>query len=119
MNYEIFANHVHRTDACDYSLRDIPEPYPPFDDSSMAFRTEADWEPDHMIDLVANINREFGETPGPGGDEYFSLGEFTYTFTRLKPDENKQWHVLPDTGHCEAWSSGYAIDLLIRRLGEL
>ncbi len=37
----------------------------------------------------------------------------------LKPDENKQWHVLPDTGHCEAWSSGYAVDLLLRRLGEL
>ena len=119
VNYEIFANHVHKTDACDYSLGEGLEPYPPFDDSSMAFRTEADWELDHKTDLVANINREFGDAPGPGGDEYFSLGEFTYTFATLKPDENKQWHVLPDTGHCEAWFSGYAVDLLIRRLGEL
>ena len=118
VTYEIFANHVHKTDACDYSLEGELAPYPPFDDSSMAFRPEADWEPDHRIDLVANINRDMDDPRG-GGDEYFSLGEFTYAFTRLKPDENKQWHVLPDTGHCEAWSSGYAVDLLIRRLGEL
>ena len=119
VNYEIFANHVHKTDACDYSLGEGLEPYPPFDGSSMAFRTKADWELDHKIDLVANINREFGDAPGPGGDEYFSLGEFTYAFTRLKPEEKKQWHVLPGTGHCEAWFSGYAVDLLVRRLGEL
>ena len=118
VTYEIFANHVHKTDACDYSLEGDLEPYPPFDDSSMAFRPEADWEPDHRIDLVANINRKMDDPRG-GGDEYYSLGEFTYAFTRLKPDENKQWHVLPETGHCEAWSSGYAVDLLIRRLGEL
>ena len=118
VTYEIFANHVHKTDACDYSLEGELEPYPPFDDSSMAFRPEADWEPDHRIDLVANINRSM-EDPRGGGDEYFSLGEFTYAFTRLKPEENKQWHVLPETGHCEAWSSGYAIDLLVKRLGKL
>ena len=46
---------------------------------------------------------------GPGGDEYFSLGEFTNTFARLKPDEYKQWHVLPNSGHCEAWSSGFDV----------
>ena len=118
VTYEIFANHVHKTKACDYSLGEGLEPYPPFDDSSMAFRPQADWEPDHRIDLVANINRKMDDPRG-GGDEYFSLGEFTYAFTRLKPDENKQWHVLSDTGHCEAWSSGYAVDLLIERLGEL
>ena len=118
VTYEIFANHVHKTDACDYSLEGGLEPYPPFDDSSMAFRPGADWEPDHRIDLIANINRKMDDPRG-GGDEYYSLGEFTYAFTRLKPDENKQWHVLPDTGHCEAWSSGYAIDLLVKRLGEL
>ena len=119
VNYEIFANHVHKTDACDYSLGEDMEPYPPFDGSSMAFRAEADWELDHRIDLVANINREMGDFEHPGGDEYFSLGEFTNTFARLKPDENKQWHVLPNTGHCEAWSSGYAIDLLVKRLRDL
>ncbi len=119
VNYEIFANHVHKTDACDYSPGEELEPYPPFDDSSMAFRAEADWELDHKIDLVANINRKFGESQGPGGDEYFSLGEFTNTFARLKPDGNKQWHVLPNSGHCEAWSSGAAVDLLIERLGDL
>ena len=118
VTYEIFANHVHKTDACDYARGEGLEPYPPFDDSSMAFRTEADWEPDHRIDLVANINRE-KEDPRGGGDEYFSLGEFTYAFTRLKPDEIKQWHVLPGTGHCEAWSSGYAVDLLLERLSDL
>ena len=59
------------------------------------------------------------DDPRGGGDEYFSQGEFTYAFTRLKPDENKQWHVLPDTGHCEAWSSGYAIDVLLRCLASV
>lgn len=119
VNYEIFANHVHKTDACDYSLEGDMEPYPPFDESSMAFRSEADWELDHRIDLVANFNREMGAYEQPGGDEYFSLGEFAYTFASLKPDENKQWHGLRDTGHCGAWSSGYAVDLLIKRLGAL
>lgn len=119
VNYEIFANHVHKTDACDYSLEGDMEPYPPFDESSMAFRNEADWELDHRIDLVANFNREMGAYEHPGGDEYFSLGEFAYTFANLKPDENKQWHGLRDTGHCGAWSSGYAVDLLIKRLGAL
>ena len=118
VNYSVFANHVHTTEACDYSLTGDLEAYTPFDESGAAFRSEADWEIDHKIDLIANINKEPGPA-GPGGDEYVSLGEFTSFFSQMKPDENKQWHTIQNTDHCDAWPSGAAVDLLVERLSEI
>lgn len=117
--YEGLANHIHRTKACDYSLGDDAQAYPPFDDSSIAFRSPADWDFDHRIDLMTNLNRRMGDYGRPGGDEYFSVGEFTQIFSRITPAKNKKWHVLPNSGHCEAWSSGAAVNLLVERLSEL
>jgi hypothetical protein len=113
-----FANHVHNTDACSFSLSDDVAPYPPFDDSSMAFRGPADWELDHPIDLVANINLPQA-ADNKGGDEYWSLGEFTSIFARIQPEKNKRWHVLEGTNHCDAWFSGAAVEILVARLSAM
>ena len=56
--FDGFANHVHATTACQIAQADeTTQPYPAFDQSSMAYIESADWEIDHRVDFLVNLGR--------------------------------------------------------------
>ena len=116
--FEQLPNHIHVTDACDIKVSiKSPSPYPPFDESSMAFAPGADWEIDHHMDFLVNVGAAQGANfeEGTGGDEYWGLGHFPYIFNKIKPEENRHWQVFPDTHHCSAISSE-ALEVIKQRM---
>lgn len=114
--FDTFANHVHATDACDIAAAGPQtEPYPPFDDSSMAYVEGGDWTVDHPVDFIVNVGGDLTETSG-GGDRYWALGDFMYIFNRIEPAENRTWRAIPDSDHCDAMTSGNGVDLLLERM---
>jgi len=117
--FEDLPNHIHITDACDIQASDeSTEPYPPFDESSMAFSTPAHWDIGHRVDFLVNLGAPQGATfeQGIGGDEYWGLGNFPYIFNKIQPEENKQWRAFPGTHHCGAMDHE-ALDLIQERMG--
>jgi len=115
--YDQFANHIHDTTSCEI-LAATPgiAPEPLFDESSMGFVAEGDWDIDHKVDILVNIGLETGDA-GIGGDENWALGDFMYVFGKMQPAENKAWHVYPETNHCEAMTNGPAVELVTERMG--
>ena len=115
--YDQFANHVHGTKNCEI-LAAGPDsaPEPLFDASSMGFVEGGDWNVDHRVDFLVNLGRETNEQ-GIGGDEHWALGDFMYVYAKIEPAENKAWHAYPDSNHCDAMTSGPAVDLVIERMG--
>ena len=120
LTFEQLPNHIHVTDACDIRAaeKSTPLPYPPFDESSMAFADGADWEVDHPMDFLVNLGAKQGAsyTEGIGGDEYWGLGHFPPIYNRIKPDKNKSWYAIPDSHHCGAMFDE-ALDLIKERMG--
>jgi len=119
--FEDMPNHVHVTDACDIRASDeSTEPYPPFDQSSMAFSTPADWVIHHRVDFLVNVGGKQGASfaEGIGGDEYWGLGNFPFVYNKIQPAENKQWHFYPDSHHCGALESenAEALDVIRERM---
>ena len=117
--FEQLPNHIHVTDACDIRASDkSTPPYPPFDESSMAFAANPDWDIDHQVDFLINVGAAQGANfaEGSGGDEYWGLGHFPYIFNKIEPASNKHWEVYPNTHHCAAIYSE-AIDLIQKRMG--
>lgn len=116
--FNYMPNHVHATDACDIRASDnATAPYPPFDLSSMAYATPADWQVDHKVDFLVNLGAKQTTSykTGLGGDEYWAFGHFPYIYDRIKPDSNKQWQAIPNTHHCDAMFSE-ALDLIKIRM---
>lgn len=115
--YDQFANHIHKTRSCEI-LAAGPEaiPEPLFDESSMGYVADADWNVDHRVDFLVNFGRETNES-GIGGDEYWALGDFMYVYGKIEPAENKAWHAYPDSNHCDAMTTGPAVELVIERMG--
>lgn len=112
-------NHIHVTDACDIRASNkSTRPYPPFDESSMAFADGADWEIDHPMDFLVNLGARQGANfaEGLGGDEYWGLGHFPYLYNKIQPAANKHWQAYPDTHHCGAMFNE-ALDVIKERMG--
>ncbi len=117
--FEDLPNHIHVTDACDIQANnESTEPYPPFDESSMAFSAPAHWDLGHRVDFLVNLGAPQGATfeEGIGGDEYWGLGNFPYIFNKIQPAENKHWQAYPGTHHCGAMDNE-ALDLMQERMG--
>ncbi|MEJ8566414.1 hypothetical protein [Elongatibacter sediminis] len=115
--YDTFANHVHKTTACDIRGADEnSEPWPAFNASSMRFADDGDWQIDHRVDFLVNVGIEQSDTVF-GGDFYWALGDFPFVFNRIQPAENRQWHLYPNSEHCDAMTSGDSVSLIVERLG--
>jgi hypothetical protein len=115
--FEQFPNHIHVADACDIkeNLKN-PIPYPPFDESSMAFASGADWEIDHHMDFLINTGAAQGQTMADiGGDELWGGGHFPSIFNKIQPEENREWHIYPGTHHCSA-TFKEALDVIKERM---
>ncbi|MFT5132871.1 MAG: hypothetical protein ACI9SC_001339 [Gammaproteobacteria bacterium] len=110
-------NHIHATNACDIRASDpSTKPYPPFDESSMGFASGADWEIDHQMDFLVNLGaKQGGNYTELGSDKYWGLGHFPYVFNKIEPDENKHWHSIPESHHCDGMYKE-ALDLIKERM---
>lgn len=97
-------NHIHATNACDIRASNpSTKHYPPFDESSMGFAAGADWNIDHKMDFLVNLNAKQGDTyKEMGGDKYWGLGHFPYVFNKIEPAQNKSWKSIADSHHCDA-----------------
>lgn len=98
-------NHIHVTEACNIAAAISSTPaYEDFDSSSMAYSEGADWEIDHKMDFLVNLDAKQGSTrqQGLGGDEYWALGHFPPVYNKIKPDSNKSWRAIPNSHHCDA-----------------
>ena len=116
--FEQLPNHIHVTDACDIKASEkSTAPYPPFDESSMAFAADPDWEIDHQMDFLVNVGAAQGANfaAGAGGDEYWGLGHFPYIFNKIQPAENRHWQAYPESHHCSAMDSE-ALDIIKVRM---
>lgn len=116
--FEQLPNHIHVTDACDIGSSEKSRlAHLPFDNSSMGFASDADWEIDHHMDFLVNLGARQGAnySQGLGGDEYWGLGHFPFIYNKIKPKENRQWKVIPDSHHCGAMYDE-ALDLIKERM---
>ena len=112
-------NHIHVTDACDIGGSDEnTAAFADFDSSSMAYAEGADWEIDHKMDFIVNLDAEQGVTrqQGLGGDEYWALGHFPPVYNRIKPDKNKRWRAIADSHHCDA-TFDEALEVIQQEMG--
>ena len=110
--YEAFANHPLATNACHIlDVENNAEPYPPFDENSMAF-TEGDWEVDHEIDLVVDLGGK-NEVDGERDDSYSQMGHFFPIFNAIRPARNRHWTAFHNSYHCQSFDKGWSIGLVI------
>ena len=110
--YEAFANHPLATDACHIlDEENNAEPYPPFDENSMAF-TEGDWELNHEIDLVVDLGGK-NEVDGERDDSYSQMGHFFPIFNAIQPARNRHWTAFHNSYHCQSFDKGWSIGLII------
>ena len=110
--YEAFANHPLATNACHIlDVENNAEPYPPFDENSMAF-TDGDWEVDHEIDLVVDLGGK-NELDGERDDSYSQMGHFFPIFNAIRPARNRHWTAFHNSYHCQSFDKGWSIGLVI------
>ena len=120
--FKSMPDHVHATNTCrvEPAAPGEVEPYAPFDESSMGYSAQSNWQITHPIDLIVNIGGEQGEpvfdfaAGTGGGDEFWELGAFPFVFNQIETTAGKRWHVEPGQ-HCDGMFS--ANNLLIERLG--
>ena len=110
--YEAFANHPLATDACHIlDVENNAEPYPPFDENSMAF-TPGDWNVDHEVDLVVDLGGR-NELDGERDDSFSQMGHFFPIFNAMRPVRNRHWTAFHNSWHCRSFDEGWSIGLIM------
>ena len=119
--YEGVVNHVHATQNCKIKQATAEsESYAPFDESSIAFTKDGDWEIDHPVDFVVDVWNPVDMQGGDGGgDEYWSLGHFMRVYQGVNPQSGheKQWHAFQNASHCESFDNGNVANIVVSRMG--
>ena len=115
--WEGIINYLYVSDQC-HPLAEgsTDDPHPPFDSSSMR-HTGIDWEIDHPVDFMIDLDGEPGPQ-GRGGDEYWALGQFAFIFNRITPAGHpRSWSVARNSHHSRSMSSDGAVAAIKKGMG--